>query len=93
MRVFFDAAEMQAEGAPSGEPEKIIQDRFKTGYYKAPARAGISYVASPIPRTYFNREESDGVVTLSIPHVMYYTPCVSNEDIGGGNSVVSVRLS
>ncbi len=36
MRVFFDIAEMQAKGTPPGELKRIIQDRYKTGYYKAP---------------------------------------------------------
>jgi hypothetical protein len=39
---------------------------------------------SPVLRTYWNPEESDGVATLNVPHVMYYAPNVSNEDIGGG---------
>lgn len=84
MRVFFDAAEMQAKGTPPGELKKIIKERYKTGHYKAPERAGISYMLSPILRTYFNPEESEGVVTINYPHVMYYAPNVSNEDIGGG---------
>jgi hypothetical protein len=84
MHVFFDAAQMQASGTAPGELKKIIKDRFKTGYYKAPERAGISYMLSPVLRTYFNPEESDSVVTLNVPHVMYYAPDVSNEDIGGG---------
>ncbi|HXX35007.1 MAG TPA: hypothetical protein VEM15_11100, partial [Thermodesulfobacteriota bacterium] len=85
MRVFFDAAEMQAKGTPPGELKKIIKERFKTGYYKAPERAGISYMLSPILRTYWNPEESDSVnMTMNYPHVMYYAPNVSNEDIGGG---------
>jgi len=84
MRVFFDAAQMQAKGTPPGKLKKIIKDRFKTGYYKAPERAGISYMLSPILRTYFNPEESDKVVTMNYPHVMYYAPDISNEDIGGG---------
>ena len=84
MRVFFDAAEMQAKGTPPGELKRIIKDRYKKGYYKAPERAGISYMLSPILRTYFNPEESDKVITINHPHVMYYTPNVSNEDIGGG---------
>ncbi len=84
MRVFFDAAEMQAKGTPPGQLKKIIKDRYQTGYYKAPERAGISYMLSPILRTYFKPEESDRVVTMSVPHVMYYAPNVSNEDIGGG---------
>jgi hypothetical protein len=84
MRVFFDAAEMQAKGTPPGELKKIIKDRHKTGYYKAPERAGISYMLSPVLRTYFNPEESDRAITISFPHVMYYAPGVSNEDIGAG---------
>jgi len=84
MRVFFDAAEMQAKGTPPGELKKIIKDRYKTGYYKAPERAGISYMLSPVLRTYFNPEESDAVVTINMPHVMFYAPNISNEDIGGG---------
>ena len=85
MRVFFDAAEMQAKGTPPGELKTIIKERFKTGYYKAPERAGISYMLSPILRTYWNPEESDSVnMTMNYPHVMYYAPNVSNEDIGGG---------
>ena len=39
---------------------------------------------SPVLRTYFNPEESDGVLTLNISHIMYYAPNISNEDIGGG---------
>jgi len=84
MRVFFDAAQMQAKGTPPGELKRIIKDRYKTGYYKAPERAGISYMLSPVLRTYFNPEEIDSVVTLNVPHVMYYAPNITNEDIGGG---------
>ncbi|SPQ00091.1 exported hypothetical protein [Candidatus Sulfobium mesophilum] len=84
MRVFFDAAEMQAKGTPPDELKKIIKERYKTGYYKAPGRVGISYMLSPILRTYWNPEESDRVVTISYPHVMYYAPNIFNEDIGGG---------
>ncbi len=75
MRVFFDAAEMQAKGTPPGELKKIMKDRFKKGYYKAPERAGISYMLSPILRTYFNPEEDGRVVpTINYPHVMYLRP-------------------
>jgi hypothetical protein len=84
LRVFFDAAEMQARGTSSVELKKIIQDRYKTGYYKAPERAGISYMLSPVLRTYFNPDENDGVGTFNVPHVMYYAPDVSSKDVGGG---------
>ncbi len=83
MRVFFDAAEMQAKGTPPGELKRIMKERYKTGYYKAPERVGISYMLSPILRTYWNPEESDKAVTINYPHVMYYAPDVSDKDIGG----------
>src|SRR5216683_4967465 len=81
MRVFFDAAEMQAKGTSSQELKKIIQDRYRTGYYKAPERAGISYMLSPILRTYVNPDVNDNVATANVPHVMHYAPNVSNEDV------------
>ena len=46
-------------------------------------RASVSYMVSPILRTYVNPDESDSVRTANVPHVMYYAPYVSNEDIGG----------
>jgi hypothetical protein len=83
MRIFFDAAEMQAKGTPPVELKRIIQDRHKTGYYKAPERAGVSYMLSPVLRTYVDPDESDRVTTINYPHVMYYAPDISNKDIGG----------
>jgi hypothetical protein len=83
MRVFFEIAEMQAKGTPPGELKKLIQGRYKTGYYKAPERAGVSYMLSPVLRTYANPDESDRVQTTNNPHVMHYAPNVSNEHVGG----------
>jgi hypothetical protein len=83
MRVFFDIAEMQAKGTPAIELKKIIQDRYRTGYYKAPERAGVSYMLSPVLRTYANPDETDAVQTTNNPHVMHYAPNVSNQDVGG----------
>ncbi len=84
MRVFLDAAEMQARGTAPGELKKIIQERHKAGFYKAPNRAGVSYMLSPVLRTYFNPDRNDSVMTMSFPHVMYYAPDVSAGDIGAG---------
>lgn len=82
MRVFFDAAEMQAKGTPPEELKKIIQQRYKTKYYKAPDRAGVSYMLSPILRTYVNPDQTEDVATANIPHVMYYAPNVSDHEVG-----------
>lgn len=82
MRVFFDAAEMQAKGTPPEALKKLIQERFQTHYYKAPERAGVSFMMSPILRTYVNPDQNDQVTTATVPHVMHYTPNVSNEAVG-----------
>jgi hypothetical protein len=82
MRVFFDAAEMQAKGTPPEELKKTIQQRYKMHHYKPPERAGVSYMLSPILRTYVNPDQSEDVATANIPHVMYYAPNVTNQEVG-----------
>ena len=84
MRIFFDAAEMQAKGTPPEELKKIMQQRFQAHYYPMPDRAGVSYMLSPILRTYVNPDQTDDVATSNVPHVMYYAPNVSNEEMGAG---------
>jgi hypothetical protein len=83
MRVFFDIAELQAKGTPAPELKKLIQNRYKTGYYKAPARAGLSYMVSPILRTYIDPLKDGSVETTNNPHVMHYAPNITNEQIAG----------
>src|ERR1700676_1147771 len=85
MRIFFDAAEMQAKGTPPEELKRIIKNRYRQHYYKAPERAGVSYMLSPILRTYVNPDETENVATANVPHVMHYAPNVSNEDVGGAS--------
>jgi hypothetical protein len=82
LQVFLDIAEMQAKGTPPQELKKIIQHRFETKVYKAPERAGVSYMLSPVLRTYTNPEQDGSVATSNIPHVMHYAPHVSSEDVG-----------
>src|SRR6266404_2357047 len=82
LRVFLDIAEMQAKGTPPQDLKRIIQQRYKTNVYKAPDRAGVSYMLSPILRTYVSPEQNDNVATSSIPHIMHYAPNVSSGEVG-----------
>ena len=84
MQVFLDAAVLQARGTPAAELKRIIQERHRTGHYRAPERAGVSYMLSPVLRTYVNPEVDEQVATVALPHVMYHAPGVSGEDIGAG---------
>lgn len=74
MRVFFDIAAMQAKGMPAPELKQLIQERYRSGYYKPPERAGLSYMLSPILRTYDNSKNGDRITTGSMPHLMHYAP-------------------
>ncbi len=83
MKLFFDIAEMQAKGMAPQQLKNLIQKRYKENYYKPPAKAGVSYMLSPILRTYINPDENDSVANANNPHIMYYAPNVSNQDLGG----------
>ena len=83
LRIFLDAAALQAKGTQPAELKNIMQRRFKAGFYKAPERAGIAYMLSPVLRTYSDPDAGEDVMTSNYPHVMYYAPDVSNADIGG----------
>lgn len=83
MRIFLDAAEMQAKGMPARRLKEIMRERYRTKYYPMPKRAGVAYMLSPIVRTFSNPDHDDGALTTNIPHVMYFAPNVSNQDVGG----------
>jgi hypothetical protein len=83
MRVHFDIARLQAMGTPPEELKHTMQGRYAEGYYRAPKRAGVSYMLAPVMRAYLNPDEGDALVTISSPHLMFYAPYVTNEHIGG----------
>lgn len=83
MRIFLDAAEMQAKGTPAERLKEIMQERYRTKYYPMPKRAGVAYMLSPILRTFSNPDQDESVMTTNVPHVMYFAPNVSNRDVGG----------
>ena len=62
MRPLFDMAKMRAEGVAPEAARKMIQNRYESGFYKAPERAGISYMLSPVLRAYMDPEKSNAVV-------------------------------
>lgn len=76
-----DDAQMRLTGKSSAEIEASVAERFKSGTYHAPARAGITYMLSPMRY----RIDDHGVVsrTVSNPHLMFYGPNLTDEDIGG----------
>jgi hypothetical protein len=84
MRVWFDVAELRASGLNPEAMKKEIERRFRNGAYKAPDRAGFSYMTSPLMRTYMSLDPNvtNSVATMSMPHIMYYAPNVMSEEVG-----------
>jgi hypothetical protein len=81
--VYLYAAAMRAEGKLTAlQVRNNIVDRIKKGIYKAPARPGISYMLGPMMRTYPGTPASNKVLTMHMPHYMFYAPYMTNADIG-----------
>jgi hypothetical protein len=77
--VYADVAVMRASGKATPQQVKdTIEARFRRGFYKAP-KPGISYMLAPLMRAY---DESDKMVTMSVPHFMFYAPYLTAADIG-----------
>lgn len=81
LQLDLDDAQMRLAGKSGPEIDQIVKQRFATGEYKAPSRAGIAYMLSPVRY----RIDENGVVTRTVsnPHLMFYGPHLSDSDIGG----------
>ncbi len=82
--VYKDVAAMGISGkyTPVQIRDTVVA-RMKRGYYKAPARPGVSYMLSPVMRVYPANPDNKEIVTMSFPHTMFYAPYMTNADIGG----------
>src|SRR5204863_4967271 len=77
----FEDARLRLSGKPGSEIEAIEMERFKSGQYHAPSRAGVAYMLSPMR---YRIDEHGGVTrTASNPHLMFYGPNLTDTDIGG----------
>jgi hypothetical protein len=84
MQVWFDVARLRAGGASPADLRRQVEARFAEGAYRAPDRSGFAYMTAPVMRAYASHDVGDKtVVTMSMPHVMYYAPNVSDADVGG----------
>ena len=81
--VYLDVAAMRASGKfTASQIRDSIIDRINKGIYKAPSRAGISFMLAPVMRVYPTTPDNKDIVTMSMPHYMFYAPYVTNADVG-----------
>jgi hypothetical protein len=80
LKVIMDAAVLRAQGMSAAALKAEIEKRFRDKTYKVPEKAGVSYMVAPIQRTVAPPDKK--VHTVPLPHVMFYAPGLTNEDIG-----------
>jgi len=80
LKVIMDAAALRAQGTSSAALKAEIEKRYRDSTYAAPARAGLSYMVAPVMRAPGPPDMK--VHTMAMPHLMFYAPGITNEDIG-----------
>ncbi|MDX1517360.1 MAG: hypothetical protein R3288_11000 [Woeseiaceae bacterium] len=74
----------KSERVLSGDPPDTVdaayRERLASGEFTAPARPGISYMASDY--NYIYVASADQIRKVP-PHVMFYAPGLDNDDVGG----------
>jgi hypothetical protein len=84
---YLDLGAMRATGVPAAEAQRRLREGFASGRYRAPGRAGIAYMLSPVLRAYRSAEQSAEIGTFMTPHYMFYAPDTSPRDIGAGRTL------
>jgi hypothetical protein len=80
---YLDVATMRATGklTPLQIKDSLIMG-IRKGKYKAPARSGVCYMLAPIMRVYTGMPGNENVMTMSMPHYMFYAQYITDSDIG-----------
>jgi hypothetical protein len=79
LKAIMDAAALRAQGLTPDELYAEMQSRFAGDSYETPG-SGVSYMIAPLQRTIGPPDMK--VVTISLPHLMFYAPGVTNQDLG-----------
>ena len=80
LKVIMDAAALRAQGMGPAALKTEIENRYKNRVYGAPEKPGLSYMVAPLMRALGPPDMQ--VHTMSMPHLMFYAPGITNEDIG-----------
>jgi hypothetical protein len=80
LKVIMDAAALRAEGMSATQLKTAIENRYRNKTYNAPDKAGLSYMTAPLMRALGPPDMT--MHTMSMPHLMFYAPGLTNDDIG-----------
>jgi hypothetical protein len=80
LKVKMDSAKLRAEGITGAALKMRIASLYADKTYKPPGKAGLSYMVAPVMRTIGPPDLR--VRTMAMPHLMFYAPGLTNENIG-----------
>jgi len=80
LKVIMDVAALRAQGTSAAALKAEIEKRYRDKTYTVPEKAGVSYMVAPVMRAIGPPDLK--VRTMSMPHLMFYAPNITNEDIG-----------
>lgn len=80
LKVIMDAAALRAQGMGPAALKTEIETRYRNRTYEAPERPGLSYMVAPVMRALGPPDMK--LHTMAMPHLMFYAPHVTNDDIG-----------
>jgi hypothetical protein len=80
LQFIMDAASLRAQGLNSAALKSEIEKRYRDKTYAVPEKPGLSYMVAPIMRTVGPPDMK--VHSMLMPHLMFYAPFITNEDIG-----------
>jgi hypothetical protein len=79
-KTMLDAATLRAQGMSPTALKAEIEKRYASQTYRAPEKPGLSYMIAPVMRALGPPDLQ--MHTMSMPHLMFYAPFATNEDIG-----------
>jgi hypothetical protein len=79
LQMIMDTAQMRAEGKSAAAVKAEVERRWAQKIYRVPAKHGLSYMVAPLMRTVGPPDMQ--VHTMAMPHLMFYAPFATNEDI------------
>jgi hypothetical protein len=80
LKVIMDVAALRVQGLSPVALKAEIENRYRNSTYKAPDRAGLSYMIAPVMRTWMMPDWN--VHTMPSPHLMFYAPNLPDAAIG-----------
>jgi hypothetical protein len=79
-QAIIDTGALRAQGMSPAALKAEIERRYANKTYQAPQKPGLSYMVAPVMRALGPPDMR--VHTMTMPHLMFYAPGVTNADIG-----------